>query len=249
MSAKPMNSENQEIPQALNPLELILMLLAVAGGALAAAVVLPMWLPGLTESLLGAEPKAFWYLARTTGMVAYVLLWLSIVFGMVVSNKMARLWNGGPTAVELHQFITWLAIAFGLFHALILMGDTYIKSTLMQVAMPFAYAGYQPFWVGLGQIAFYLSLVVAASFYVRKQMGYRVWRTLHYVSFVIYFLLTLHGIFAGTDSASPAILGMYIASGVAVYFLLIVRIFAAVRAPRNLNHAAAKSTTDSSPAR
>ena len=176
MSTKP---SEQEIPQALNPIELVLMLLAVAGGAFAAAVVLPAWLPGLTASLLGSEPKAFWYLARSTGVVAYVLLWLSMVFGLVISNKMARLWNGGPTAVELHQFVTWLAVAFGLFHALILMGDAYIKSTLIQVLAPFAYSGYEPFWVGLGQVAFYLTILVAASFYVRKRMGYRAWRTLH----------------------------------------------------------------------
>ena len=246
MSTKPVE---QEIPQALNPMELILMLLAVAGGAFAAAVVLPAWLPGLTESLLGSEPKAFWYLARSTGVVAYVLLWLSIVFGLVVSNKMARLWNGGPTAVELHQFVTWLAVAFGLFHALILMGDAYIKSTLVQVLAPFAYSGYEPFWVGLGQIAFYLTILVAASFYLRKRMGYRTWRTLHYVSFVIYFLLTVHGIFAGTDTTNPFVLGMYIAMSIVVYFLLIVRIFDAIRAPRAAKHVDTKSAPHSSAAR
>ena len=242
--------QTQDIPQALNPVEVLLMLLAVAGGAIAAAFVLPAWLPGLTESLLGSEPKAFWYLARVTGVVAYVLLWLSIVFGMVVSNKMAKLWNGGPTAVELHQFITWLAIAFGLFHALILMGDKYIRASLTQVLAPFAYAGYETFWVGIGQVAFYLCILVAVSFYARKQMGYRAWRWLHYVSFVVYLMLTAHGIFAGTDTAQPAVLGMYIVSSVTVYFLLLVRIFSAVRAPKPvLQNAATKSATHSSAAR
>lgn len=249
MSAKPVAPANAEIPQALSLFELILMLLAVAGGALAAAVVLPMWLPGLTQSLLGTEPKAFWYLARTTGIVAYLLLWLTIVFGMVVSNKMARLWNGGPTAVELHQFLTWLAIAFGLFHALILTGDAYIKSTLVQIVTPFAYTGYEPFWVGVGQIAFYLAILVAASFYVRKQLGYRAWRMLHYVSFVIFLMLTAHGILAGTDTTQPAILTMYVASSVTVYFLLVIRIFSAIRTAKPSSHAVAKSTPHSSAAR
>lgn len=239
----------EEIPQALSIVELLLMLLAVAGGAFAASVVLPLWLPGLTESLLGSEPKAFWYLARSTGVVAYLLLWLTVVYGLVVSNKMARLWNGGPAAVELHQFITWLAVAFALFHALILMGDKYIKSSLTQIVTPFAYTGYEPFWVGLGQVAFYLTLLVAASVYVRKWMGYRAWRTLHYLSFVVYFLLTLHGIFAGTDTKAPAVLAMYALTGISIYFLLIVRILAAVRAARPTHNAVAKSVPHSSPAR
>lgn len=249
MSAKPNVPANQDVPQALNVFEILVLLLAVAGGAIAAAVILPVWLPGLTQSLLGTEPKAFWYLARTTGVVAYVLLWLTMVFGMVVSNKMARLWNGGPTAVELHQFLTWLAITFGLFHALILMGDTYIKSTLVQVITPFGYTGYEPFWVGIGQIAFYLALLVAASFYVRKQIGYRAWRILHYVSFVVFMMLTAHGILTGTDTTQPAMFVMYAVSSVTVYFLLVIRIFSAIRGAKPSSNAVTKSTPHSPAAR
>lgn len=247
-TSTPQNSRD-EIPVVMKPLELIMMFLAVAGGTLAAAIVLPQWLPGLSASLLGQEPKAFWYLARASGVVAYLLLWLTMVFGMVVSNKLARLWNGGPTAVELHQFVTWLAAALSIFHALILLGDGFIQATLVQVITPFAYAGYKPFWVGIGQIAFYLMLIVAASFYVRKQISYRVWRTLHYVSFVLYLALTLHGVFAGSDSTTPAMLGIYVVTSVTVYFLLLVRVFAAIRTPRPTPHVAPKSASPASPAR
>ncbi len=240
-SAKPIAPANVEI-QTLRVSELLLLLCAAAGGALAAAVVMPIWLPGLTQSLLGAEPKAFWYLARASGVVAYGLLWLTMVFGMVVSNKMARLWNGGPTAIELHQFLTWLAIAFGLFHALILMGDTYIRTTLWQVLTPFAYADYEPFWVGIGQIAFYLVLLIGLSVYVRKRLGYRTWRLLHHASGIAFLALTAHGILAGTDTLQPAILGMYLVAGVSVYFLLVVRIFSAIRLAKTVSHAPAKST-------
>lgn len=240
MSARPPATPAEMTP-VLNPLELILMLLAVAGGAFAAAVLVPSWLPGLTSSLMGDEPKAFWYLARASGLAAYLLLWLSLAFGLIVSNKLARLWNGGPAAVDLHQFTTWLAVAFMLLHALILLGDHFVRATLAQVLTPFAYAGYQPVWVGFGQIGFYLTLIVGASFYVRKRIGYRTWRTLHYLSFVIYSLLLAHGIFAGTDTSTPAVATMYFASGIAVYFLLVVRIFDAVRAPRS-THADLRSS-------
>lgn len=249
MSAKPVTPANPEIPQTLSLFELFALLLAVAGGAFAATIVLPAWLPGLAQSLLGQEPKAFWYLARITGIVAYVLLWLTIVYGLLVSGKLVKLWNGGPMAVELHQFLTWLAMAFGLFHALILMGDKYIHSTLVQVLTPFAYTGYEPFWVGVGQVAFYLSLLVALSFYLRKQMGYRAWRMLHYVSFAAFVLLTAHGILAGTDTAQPAVLSMYVAASITVYFLLVVRVFSAVRAAKAVTHVTPKSTAHSPAAR
>ncbi|OQY87190.1 MAG: hypothetical protein B6D41_12105 [Chloroflexi bacterium UTCFX4] len=241
MSAKLETQTNDDIP-LLNPIEILLMLLAFAGGALAAAVLLPAWLPGLSASLLGDAPKAYWYLARAAGVIAYLLLWLSMVFGMVVSNKMARLWNGGPTAIELHQFVTWLAIAFSVLHALILLGDKYISATLVQVLTPFAYSDYEPFWVGMGQIGFYVCVLIAASFYFRKQSGYRAWRALHYGSFVLYLVLTLHGIFAGTDTAAPGMMLLYLGSALIVYFLLLVRILNAIRTPRVTPHGVVKSS-------
>jgi predicted ferric reductase len=214
---------------AMEPVELLMILLAVAGGTFAAAVVLPMWLPGLTESLLGANPQAYWFLARASGFVAYVLLWLSTALGLIITNKMARLWNGGPTAVELHQFTTWLAVGLTVFHAVILLGDHYIQSTPAQIVMPFGYVNYKPEWVGIGQLAFYLAVIVAASFYFRKQLGYRKWRLLHYTSFVVYLLVTLHGILAGTDA--PNLMQVYLALGTAIYFLTMYRIVQSVKAP------------------
>jgi predicted ferric reductase len=188
---------------------------------------MPMWLPGLASSLLGDQPKAYWYLARASGFVAFVALWLSVALGLIITNKMARLWNGGPTAVEMHQFTTWLAVGLTVFHAFILLGDQYIQSTPSQVLMPFGYINYKPEWVGVGQIAFYLTVVVAASFYFRKRMGYRTWRTLHYTSFVVYLLITLHGVLAGTDSA--ALMGVYLALGAGIYLLTMHRIFQSIK--------------------
>lgn len=218
-----------DVTPTLEPVELLMLLLAIAGGTFAAAVVLPTWLPGLTESLLGAQPKAYWYLARASGFVAYLVMWLSVALGLIISNKMARLWNGGPTAVDLHQFTTWLAVGLTIFHALILLGDNYIKSTPDQVILPFGYVNYKPEWVGVGQIAFYLAVIVAASFYFRKHMGYRAWRTLHYASFVVYLLITVHGVFAGTDS--PSLMAVYLGLGLGIYLLTMHRIFQSVKEP------------------
>lgn len=210
-------------------------LLLVAGllGAVAALVLLPTLLPGLTSSLLGTAPKAFWYLARASGFVAYLLLWLSVVFGLTVSSKLVRLWKGGPAAVDLHQFVTWLAIVVAVFHGLILLGDRFINATLGQVLVPFTYVNYRPFWVGLGQIGFYVAVLVAASFYARPRMSYRTWRTVHYASFAVYLMLTLHGALAGTDSVLLGVKLMYVVTGFSVYFLTVYRILQAVKPARS----------------
>lgn len=230
-----------DISPTFEPGELLLMLLAVAAGTLAAAFVLPMWMPGLASSLLGDQPKAYWYLARASGFVAFIVIWLSLALGLIITNKMARLWNGGPTAVELHQFTTWLAVGLTVFHALILIGDQYIKSTPLQVMTPFGYVNYKPEWVGVGQIGFYLTVVVAASFYFRKRLGYRTWRLLHYMSFVVYLMVTVHAVFAGTDSNT--LLLVYLALGMGVYLLTMHRIFQSIKTTAPARHPAPAQNT------
>ncbi len=200
-------------------------------GLILSALILPRWLPGLMSSLSGPEPKAYWYLARSTGIVAYLLMWLSVTMGLMLSSKLAREWPGGAVAVDLHRFLSLLALGFALFHGLILLGDRYLQLSPGQLLVPFATADYRPLWVGLGQLSFYLALLVTASFYVRRWIGYRIWRAVHYASFAVYSLATAHGLTAGTDATSPVMLALYGVSGLVTYFLVIYRILTAVPDP------------------
>jgi predicted ferric reductase len=205
-------------------------LLAVAAGALLAAAMLPAWLPGLAASVDGEAPKVFWYLSRGTALVAYLLLWGAMAAGLIVSNRMARLWPGGPAAVDLHQYLSLLGLAFSLFHALILTGDAYIQAGVGQVLLPFALQSYRPAWVGIGQISFYAWLVVVGSFYVRKRIGAKIWRWIHFAGFAAFALALAHGLASGTDSGHPAAAALYWASGGSLLFLLYYRILVTVGA-------------------
>lgn len=218
------NNELDTLPPAMSLHAVVLMFLAVIIGALAAAIVLPNWLPGLSTSLLGTEPKAYWYLSRASAMVAFGLIWFSMASGLIITNKLARAWPGGPTAFDLHQFFSLLGLAFALFHALILLGDKYINYTLAQVIVPFTSSGYKPVWVGLGQIGFYLLALVGLSFYVRKRIGHRAWRLIHFLSFAAFALALAHGIFSGTDSKEAWAVSFYWACAAGLLFLTIYRI-------------------------
>lgn len=213
-----------KLPPAMAPLTLATLLLAVVVGALAAVFALPAWLPGLTGSLLGEEPKAYWYLARSSAVVAYALTWLAMVLGLLITSKAARLWPGGPVAFDLHQHASLIGLAFGLFHALILLGDRYIAATPAQILVPFAYAGYAPFPVGLGQVALYLLAVVALSFYLKPWLGRRAWRIIHLFSFALFGLALAHGIFSGTDTGAAWATALYWATGGSVLFLSLYRL-------------------------
>src|ERR1051325_9238175 len=178
----------------------LLIILAMLIGLLAAILLLPSWLPSMSISLTETNPKAYWYLSRATAFVSLSILWISMALGIGISNKMARLWPGAPAAFAIHEYVSLLGLAFALFHALILLGDHYIHFTLVQIFLPFSTLEYRPTWVGIGQIGFYVWLIVNVSFYIRRLIGQKTWRVLHYLSFAMYLMGLLHGLFSGTDS-------------------------------------------------
>ncbi len=226
------HDELEALPPAMSLRTLLIMLLAVVAGAFAAGVVLPTWLPGLSTSLLGNEPKAYWYLSRASAMMAFALIWFAMALGLTLTNKLARVWPGGPIAFDVHQHASLLGLAFALFHGLILLGDKYINFTLAQIVVPFTSTGYKPVWVGLGQIGFYVMAIVGLSFYVRRRIGHRAWRLIHFLSFVTFALSLMHGIFSGTDSQEAWAVGFYWASAASLLFLTIYRVLVTAFQPK-----------------
>jgi predicted ferric reductase len=218
------SSKEPEYQSSFTGESLLVLTIAVGLGLLAAIIVVPAWLPGLAASLTGSSPKAYWYLSRATAFVAMGILWGSMMLGVGITNKAARLWPGAPAAFALHEYLSLLGLAFAGFHAFILLGDLYSKYALAQLLIPFAAGQYRPFWVGLGQLSFYSMALVILSFYIRRQIGQKAWRLLHFVSFLTYLGALVHSVTAGTDVSLPWAQGFYWITGGSFLFLLMYRI-------------------------
>ena len=223
-----MQSQNDFNESSVNIQSFLLFLFASVMGLLIAVLLLPFVLPNLAFSLSGEGPKAYWYLSRATAFVSLSLLWLSMALGLGITNKMARLWPGMPATFAIHEYVSLLGLAFALFHALVLLGDRYINFTLLQVFVPFSTVDYRPFWVGVGQIGFYIWLIVALSFYIRPVIGQKFWRLLHYLSFAMYFIGIFHAIFSGTDTSMAWAQNYYWFSAGSLLFLFFIRIVSVV---------------------
>jgi predicted ferric reductase len=217
-----------DLPTGVAPRTIGLLLVAVLAGIAVALLVVPLWLPGLSGSLMGTSPKGFWYLSRASAWVAFVLLWASMALGLAITNRLARAWPGGPTAFDLHEHVSLLALAFALFHGLVLLGDRYVGYTLAALAVPFASLGYRPVSVGLGQLALYALALVTLTFYVRQRIGRRSWRLIHFLSFGVFLLALTHGLASGTDSATPWAQALYWASGASLLFLTLYRVLVSI---------------------
>jgi predicted ferric reductase len=198
--------------------------LAAVGGAALAITLLPTLAPQMALTMEGGGGSVFWLLSRSSAFVAFGLLWGSMMLGLAITSRVARIWPGGPAAFDVHQHLSLLALGMMVFHALILLGDAYMRYTLIAILVPFASLTYRPEWVGLGQLAIYMMACVAGSFYVRKRLGQRAWRAIHFLSFTLFVLALFHGWMSGTDSGALWAQVVYGSAGASVLLMTIYRI-------------------------
>ncbi len=213
---------------SLNLQTFLFLMFAATLGMVFAVLLLPTWLPNLAFSLTGEAPKLYWYLSRGTAFTALSLLWISMALGIGLSNRLARSWPGTPAAFAIHEYVSLLGLAFAAFHALVILGDQFMKFDLLQLLVPFTTSDYRPLWVGIGQIGFYLWLIVALSFYVRKSIGQKTWRWIHYASYSMYILALLHGIYSGSDSSADWSQWYYWISAAGLLFLTLTRLIESI---------------------
>lgn len=165
----------------------------------------------------------FWYLSRAAGFTAYIALFASVALGLMMTTKAAQRTGRQQLVFDMHRFVTMLAVAFSLFHVYILLGDQYFHFSVWQLSAPFA-SPYRTAAVAAGIVSMYALLLVTASFWVRKWIGYRTWRALHFITFAMYAGVTLHAVTAGTDTTQPWARLLYVSTGIAVLALLAYRL-------------------------
>lgn len=178
----------------------------------------------LAAAVTTASP-ALWYVTRAAAVSAYLLLTLTVALGILRSLARDFSIRPGWALDDIHQFLALLTGAFVVLHLATLVLDPFIPFSLADLLLPFAQP-YRPFATDLGVLALYTLAVVLVSSWLRRRMSYRVWRGVHYTSFVTFFLVTLHGLLAGADAGAPWMHAIYIGSAAAIVFLVFFRILA-----------------------
>ncbi|MFN8467612.1 MAG: hypothetical protein U0X20_18780 [Caldilineaceae bacterium] len=170
--------------------------------------------------------KSYWFVSRSSGVIAYVVVTIGVLWGLIQSGSLFRERVAPLLALGMHSFLNWLGLGFAALHGIILIGDHFIKIGLPEVFTPFL-SPYRPVPVGLGIIAFYLMLLLSLSFYARNHLGQKNFRLLHYVSYAVFLMVTVHGVLAGTDTG--ALWWMYAVSLVVVAVMTVMRIIGSRR--------------------
>jgi len=201
-------------------------LAAVAVGIVAGAT-LPDAARGLAAVAEANRASLPWLFERLFAFLAYLAMTGSVVYGLLLSTKLLDAIAHRPISFTLHQDLAAIGLGLAGIHGMLLGLDHTMPFSLAQILVP-GLAPHAPLAVAAGQVALYLMAIVIASFYVRRFIGQRAWRTLHYVTFLAFVGATAHGLASGTDSGAAWAQGLYLGSAVVVTFLLTYRIAASV---------------------
>jgi len=168
-------------------------------------------------------PSAYWYLARGTGAVALVLLTASVVIGIVGSVRfVAERWP--RFAIDtVHRDVSLLVLVVLVIHIVTSVLDGFAPITLLDGVIPFN-SPYRPLWLGLGTLSFDLLVAIAVTSLLRRRLGYRAWRAVHWLAYASWPVAVLHGLGTGSDVKQWWMLALTVVCIMAVLIAVWVRI-------------------------
>jgi methionine sulfoxide reductase heme-binding subunit len=156
-----------------------------------------------------AQNNVFWYIERAAGFTSYELLSLTAILGVTSRSGIWDQWKLRYVMTQLHQFVSILLLAFIALHLFGLHEDSTIPFPWTKLLVPFA-STYRPLPTGCGVLALYGILVLVFTSWIRDKIGVKFWKSVHFLSFPTFALVTLHGLLAGTDSGSHQALWLYL---------------------------------------
>ncbi|MFN8110504.1 MAG: ferric reductase-like transmembrane domain-containing protein [Thermoleophilia bacterium] len=153
----------------------------------------------------------FWIVARSTGLVAYGLMTVTMLAGLLLAGRARPSWTKPADVMALHRTLSLSALFLMGLHGVALALDHTVHLTVKQLLIP-GLVAYRPVWVALGVTAAWVAVAMHSSFRLRKVIGPKVWRKLHFATYAAFVLATAHGLGAGTDSGRRGVFAVYAVS-------------------------------------
>ena len=144
------------------------------------------------------NPQFWWYVARASGIVAWLMLTASVLWGIVLATRAFPRTRRPAWLLDLHRWLGGLTLSFVAIHIAALVADNFTPFGLADVTIPFA-SSWRPAPVALGVVSMWLLVAVQLTSLAMRKLPRKFWRAVHLSSYGTFVLATLHGAFAGTD--------------------------------------------------
>ncbi len=145
-----------------------------------------------------SDPGVWWYITRASAIVAWVLLTLSALWGILLKTRILRGADNPEWLKTIHRFLSTLAVVMVATHVGSLYLDTFIEFTWLDLLVPF-YSSFEPVAVALGVISMWIMVIVWATALAMNWLPQPVWKAIHYLSYGSLFAVAIHSGLVGSD--------------------------------------------------
>lgn len=197
--------------------------MGMAGMAVAMSA-LPM-LAYAAQNVSAAQPSSVpWYITRASAITAYLLMFAVTVLGTGMTNGFVYKILNPVRSWTTHKYVSIAMFAAIAVHGISLLFDKFVQFGIREILVPFV-SSYQPVFVGLGIVAFYLVVAtILISLLLRIRLP-RFWRVTHYAAYPLFIFSFVHGVYSGTDSGTPFMKFVYWMTGGIFILLVMIRIW------------------------
>jgi methionine sulfoxide reductase heme-binding subunit len=165
------------------------------------------------------NPQVWWYVARASGIVAWLLITAAVLWGILLSTDLFPKHRRPAWILDVHRGLGGLSVVMLATHLGALVADNYVHFDIVDLVVPFA-SDWKTWQVALGVCAFWGIVLVEATSLAMKHLPKALWRGVHFTSCATFLLASLHGTFAGTDATNR----MYMATSIGTTVALIAAV-------------------------
>ena len=166
---------------------------------------------------LTLDPHLWWYISRATGIVAWLMLTASVLWGVVLATDLFPNWRRNATILTMHRWLAGLTFFFIAGHLGTLLLDSYAHFRPVDLVVPYA-STWRPTAVAVGVIALWCLVAVEVTALGAKKLSKSWWRVVHIASYFVFWGVSVHAALAGTDASKTLYIVTAFAALAAVAF-------------------------------
>lgn len=167
--------------------------------------------------------QVLWFATRGAGAVSLLMLTGSVVLGLVTVTRFQHAEWPRFFNYEMHRRLSLLSIVFLAIHILAAVFDPFTKLGIAAALVPLA-SSYRPVPIALGVISLYLFVALIATSLLRRHIGQRTWRVIHWAAYAMWPTAVLHSITSGSDASAAWMIAIDVVCLAAVGMALAWRI-------------------------
>ena len=148
------------------------------------------------------DPHIWWYLSRSAGIVAWLMLTASVLWGIVLATDLFPRWRRNASLLAMHRWLAGLTFFFIAGHLVTLLFDSYAPFRIVDFVVPYA-GTWRPTAIAVGVVALWALIAIQITALAMKKLSKKWWRSVHIASYFVFWAVSIHAALAGTDTSKP----------------------------------------------